>query len=79
MLGGLFQQVNERDEESHLFHHASHEHAANISMFTNQKKLLCSGLATDHFLKIFRVARPLHGDLRDGVLNFAKILGRELD
>lgn len=77
MLGGLTEQVNERDDESHLFHHASQEHAANISMFTNQKNLLCSGLATDHFLQIFRVASPLHGDLRDGSLNFAKIVGRE--
>src|SRR6202166_4254407 len=79
MLGGLTEQVNERDHESHLFHHASQERAANISMFTNQQKLLCWGLTTDHFLQIFRVASPLHGDLRDGALNFAKIVGRELD
>src|ERR1700731_3251528 len=43
------------------------------------EKSLCSGLATDHFLQIFRVASPLHGDLRAGALNFAKIVGRERD
>src|SRR3984957_3991427 len=62
-----------------FIHHAGQERAANISMFTNQKKLLCSGLATDHFWKISRVARPLHGDLRDGALDFAKVVGGELE
>jgi hypothetical protein len=39
MLGGLTEQVNERDDETHLFHHASQERAAKISMFINQKNL----------------------------------------
>src|ERR1700722_9212936 len=53
MLGGLTEQVNERDDESHLFHYASQERRCQHFDVHQPEKLLCSGLATDHFLQIF--------------------------
>lgn len=32
-----------------------------------------------HLLQAFRVARPVHGDLRGGIIDAAKVLGRERD